>query len=53
MRRDSRRPRVLVLGGGYVAVTLTRRLRPLIELGVADVTVVTRVNYHAFHGFIG
>ena len=53
MRRDGRRPRVLVLGGGYVAVTLTRRLRRLAELGVADVTVVTRVNFHAFHGFVG
>jgi NADH:ubiquinone reductase (H+-translocating) len=53
VRRESRRPRVLVLGGGYVAVTLTRHLRRLVELGIADVTVATRVNYHAFHGFIG
>ena len=47
------RPRVLVLGGGYVAVTLTRGLRRAIERGEVDVTVVSRDNFHVFHGFVG
>ncbi|HET7450865.1 MAG TPA: FAD-dependent oxidoreductase [Gaiellaceae bacterium] len=47
------RPRVLILGGGYVAITLTRGLRRAIERGLVDVTVVSRENFHAFHGFVG
>ena len=47
------RPRVLILGGGYVAITLTRGLRRAIERGRIDVTVVSRENFHAFHGFVG
>jgi NADH dehydrogenase len=44
---------VLVLGGGYVAITLARGLRRAIEGGRVDVTVVSRDNFHAFHGFVG
>lgn len=47
------RPRVLVLGGGYVAITLSRGLRRAIERGEVDVTVVSRENFHVFHGFVG
>src|SRR5213082_3411778 len=47
------RPKVLVLGGGYVAVTLTRGLHRAIERGQVDVTVVSRDNFQAFHGFVG
>ena len=47
------RPRVLVLGGGYVAMTLTRGLRRAIERGRVDATVVSRENFHVFHGFVG
>lgn len=43
----------MILGGGYVPITLTRQLRSSIEHGEIDVTVVSRENYHAFHGFIG
>src|SRR4051794_12066564 len=47
------RPRVLVVGGGYVAVTLTRGLRRAMKRGDVDVTVVSRDNFHVFHGFVG
>jgi NADH dehydrogenase len=44
--------RILVLGGGYVPVALTRELRDAVRAGAAEVTVVTRTNFHVFHGFI-
>ena len=47
------RPHVLVLGGGYVPITLTRELRRSVSHGEVDVTVVSRDNFHTFHGFIG
>jgi NADH:quinone reductase (non-electrogenic) len=46
-------PRVLVLGGGYAAIHLSRSMKPAIEAGRLDVTVVNRENYHVFHGFVG
>lgn len=46
-------PHVLVLGGGYVPITLTRELRRSVERGEVDVTVVSRDNFHTFHGFVG
>jgi NADH dehydrogenase len=50
--RDSP-PRVLVLGGGYVAITVCRALRRAAREGKVRVTVVSRENFHPFHGFIG
>jgi NADH:ubiquinone reductase (H+-translocating) len=47
------RPHVLVLGGGYVPITLTRKLRKQVRRGEIDLTVVSRENFHSFHGFIG
>jgi NADH dehydrogenase len=47
------RPHVLVLGGGYVPITLTRQLRKQVRRGEIDLTVVSRENFHSFHGFIG
>lgn len=44
-------PHLVILGGGYVAVTATRALRRAIEHGELTVTVITRENYHNFHGF--
>ena len=44
--------RVLILGGGYVAITFTRGLRKAIRRGQLDVTVVTGENYQVFHGFV-
>ena len=46
-------PHVLVLGGGYVPITLTRSLRRSVARGELDVTVVSRDNFHTFHGFVG
>jgi NADH:ubiquinone reductase (H+-translocating) len=46
-------PKVLVLGGGYVAIYLCRAIKPAIEAGKVDVTVVNRENYQVFHGFVG
>ena len=46
-------PHVLVLGGGYVPITLTRALRRSVARGELDVTVVSRDNFHTFHGFVG
>jgi NADH dehydrogenase len=47
------RPRILILGGGYVPITLTRGLRDPVRRGHVDVTVVSRDNFHSFHGFVG
>lgn len=46
-------PRVLVLGGGYVAMYLARAARGAIKDGKLDCTVVNRSNFQAFHGFAG
>src|ERR1700730_3290548 len=46
-------PKVLVLGGGYVPISLTRELRGQVRRGEIDLTVVSRENFHSFHGFIG
>lgn len=53
MAETTGKPRLLVLGGGYVAIHLTRRLGTAIRAGRIDCTVVTGENYHAYHGFIG
>ncbi len=44
--------RVLCLGGGYVAIQLTRTLRRAIRRGAVEVTVVSRENFQTFHGFV-
>ncbi len=44
--------RILILGGGYVAISATRALRSAIKRGEVEVTVVSRENYHVFHGFV-
>jgi NADH dehydrogenase len=45
-------PHVLILGGGYVAITVCRALRRSVREGKVRVTVVSRENFHPFHGFI-
>ena len=50
---ERRPPRVLVLGGGYVAVCVCRKLRRAMRDGLVEVVVVNRSNYQAFHGLIG
>lgn len=44
--------RILVLGGGYVAIWLVSRLRKAIRRGEIELTVVDRHNYHTFHGLV-
>ncbi|WP_158301905.1 FAD-dependent oxidoreductase [Paenibacillus mesophilus] len=44
--------RVLILGGGYAAISAARMFRKGILSGELDVTVVSRENYHVFHGFV-
>jgi NADH dehydrogenase len=46
-------PKVLILGGGYVTITAARNLRKAVERGEIELTVVTRENFHCFHGFVG
>ncbi|MEX2193961.1 MAG: FAD-dependent oxidoreductase [Thermoleophilaceae bacterium] len=46
-------PRVLVLGGGYVAMYLARGAKKAINAGELECTVVNRSNFQAFHGFAG
>jgi NADH:ubiquinone reductase (H+-translocating) len=49
--------RVVILGGGYVAVwsyrSLMRRLGPSVRRGLVEVTVVSPENAHAYHGWTG
>jgi NADH dehydrogenase len=44
--------RVVCLGGGYAAVPLAHGLRKAIRVGRIDLTIVSRDNFHAFHGFV-
>lgn len=44
--------RILILGGGYVSISATRALRKAILGGEVEVTVISRENYHVFHGFV-
>ncbi len=45
-------PRVLILGGGYVAIKCVRQLRSAVRRGEIELTVVDRNNYHTFHGLV-
>ena len=44
--------RVLVLGGGYVAIWLAQKLRRAVRRGEIELTVVDKHNYHTFHGLV-
>ncbi|MGH9886438.1 MAG: FAD-dependent oxidoreductase [bacterium] len=44
--------RVVCLGGGWTALYLCRALRGAMRRGLVDVTVISRDNFHTFHGFI-
>jgi NADH dehydrogenase len=46
-------PRVVCLGGGWAALNLAAGLRRAIHRGEVDLTVVSRDNFHTFHGFVG
>jgi NADH dehydrogenase len=44
--------RVVCLGGGWVAIYLARALRPVIQRGDVELTIVSRDNYATVHGLI-
>lgn len=44
--------RVLVLGGGYVAIWFARAVRKAVKRGDIELTVVDHNNYHTFHGLV-
>ena len=44
--------RILVLGGGYVAIWLARQLRSAVRRGEVELVVVDKHNYHTFHGLV-
>lgn len=48
----SRPVRVICLGGGYVAIYLSRAFKKAIRQRKVDLTIVSRENYHTFHGFV-
>jgi NADH dehydrogenase len=53
MTAADRRPvRVVCLGGGWTAIYLARSLKKAIGRGEVDLVVVSRDNFHTFHGFI-
>lgn len=44
--------RIVCLGGGWVAVHVVKSLRKAVQRGEVELTVVSRENYHTFHGLI-
>lgn len=46
-------PRVVVLGGGYMAIKVCQALRKPIARRELDVTVVANATYQTWHGFVG
>jgi NADH dehydrogenase len=44
--------RIVCLGGGYAAMYLARRFKGAINRGEVEVTIVSRDNFHTFHGFV-
>ncbi|HUG83478.1 MAG TPA: FAD-dependent oxidoreductase [Euzebya sp.] len=46
-------PRVVCVGGGYCALFLVRALRGAVRRGEIDLVIISRTNFHAFHGFVG
>ncbi|WP_370328041.1 FAD-dependent oxidoreductase [Euzebya sp.] len=49
----TRPPRVVCIGGGYCALFLVKALRRAIRRREVELVVVSRTNFHAFHGFVG
>ena len=45
--------RVVVLGGGYTALYACSRLRRAVKKGEIELTLITKENFHIWHGFIG
>lgn len=52
MTAEQRPLRVACIGGGWTAIYLARSLRKAIKRGDVELTIVSRDNFHTFHGFI-
>lgn len=48
-----RPPKVVCIGGGYLALFLVKALRRAVRRGEVELVIVSRTNFHAFHGFVG
>lgn len=46
-------PRIVCIGGGYCALILVKALRRAVRRGDVELVIVSRTNFHAFHGFVG
>lgn len=53
MKQSHKIPKVLILGGGYVTITASRKLHKALKRKEIELTVVSRENFHCFHGFVG
>lgn len=49
---EPRRPHVVCLGGGFVAVYLVKALKRAVRRREVDLTIISRENFHTFHGFV-
>src|SRR5450432_4058046 len=45
--------RIVCLGGGYATMTFVNGMQSAIKKKKVEVTVVSKDNFHTFHGFIG
>ena len=45
--------RILCLGGGWASIYFVRQMQSAIKKKKVDITVVSKDNFHTFHGFIG
>lgn len=41
-------PRIVIVGGGFGGVYTARHLKPIVEKGIAEVTIINRDNYFLF-----
>ena len=48
----NRAPKVVCLGGGYVALYVARALKQAVRRGEVKLTVISRDNFHTYHGFV-
>lgn len=48
----SKRPHIVILGGGYVGIGAIKVLRSAIRRREVDVTVIDRENYKCYHGWV-
>lgn len=52
MTAEQRPLRVVCIGGGWTAIYLARSLKKAVKRGDVELTIISRDNFHTFHGFI-